>query len=112
MNTELKALIKLALDLFKAGKAAIAKQDFVTVLIPAIYQAASDIPAVSSNFSQLQSDISALAGSAQEADLIAYIISEFDGAGDEKAKDILAAVLKLVADVAQDAIALESAIKA
>lgn len=113
MNTELKALIGSAFDVIGAVKDAVAKADFVTKILPDLYKVfVSDLPNVISNWSDLKKEIDALSGSDAEADLIAYICAEFAGIdSDEKAKNILNAVLKLLVDVAQDALLLEKAIK-
>lgn len=110
MNSELKSLIQLAVDGLKVGQDVIQKKDFVLGIVPDLYKAASDIPAVAANWGQLEAEIKALAGSTQEADLIAYIISKFDGADNAKAQKILSASLNLVMNLVQNSIALKDAI--
>lgn len=113
MNTELKAILQLAFDLFAVGKDAVEKANFVTVLLPVLYKIAADIPAVVSGASDLLPELKVLPGSAQEADLISFIQSQVVSAGvtDAKAQAILQAALKIVSDNVQDINALVVAIK-
>lgn len=113
MNIELKALLKLVLDSVKAGKAALDKQDFVTGLIPKLYAVAADVPVVVAGWKTLPAEWATLVGpgTAEEADLLAFIGSEVGGIlSDDHAKTVLAAVLKLAADVAMDIAALHAAL--
>lgn len=112
MNLELKALFQLALDGFTAGKAAIAKSNFVTVVLPDLYKLAADIPAVAASWSDLKAEIDALAGSQQEADLVAYVIANVPNVTtNAHAALIVDAVLDLVTAVVQKGVALELAIQ-
>lgn len=112
MNVELKALVSLALDGFKAAQLSAQKANFVLAILPALYHVASDVPAVVSNWGDLKAEIEALPGSAQEADLLAFVSGKFATiAPGSHPQAILNAVLKLVTDLANDALALESAIK-
>ena len=112
MNTELKALITLIFDGLKVGQDVLLKKNFVS-LLPDMFDLAKDAPSALNNVSSLLTEIKALAGTAQEADLIAFIETKFSvTTGSPKAVAILHAVLKLVQNGAQDILALQSAIKA
>lgn len=114
MNLELKALLALVLAGFKTAKDAANKSDFVMVVLPDTYKIAMAMPAVVTNWGDLNDEIKALVGTQQETDLVAYVMSDIlPGVTDSaKAKAITAAALDLVVTVAEKAIALEQAIKA
>jgi hypothetical protein len=111
MNTELKSVLAVIFALGKLGKDVIEKAP-LTQEVADLEAAAIAIPAVISNAPSLQSEIQALSQPANEADIIAFIISQFAGvSSDAHAQAILAASLKLIADVAVGGIALAAAIK-
>lgn len=97
MNVELKALLDLVFDGESLVVQLVAKANFM-VLLPQIFKILSmDVPPAVSNWSDLAAEIAALPGSAQEADLIAYIEQKFAGAYDNaKAQLILADILSLL----------------
>lgn len=111
MNAELKALIKTAIDLYGTGAAVIAKQDFVTAILPKLYSVASDIPGVVSSMGDLSAEIAALKGADAETDLVSYVISSVAGVtSDAHAQKVIQAALVMVEHVVQDALALKAAI--
>jgi hypothetical protein len=112
MNTELKAMIQTVFDIVSVVKGAIAKENFVTALLPALYKIAADIPAVVSNWSDLQAEVSALSGASADADLVAFVVSQVAGVtSNAQAQSVISAALDLIVCVGQKAIALEQAIK-
>lgn len=112
MNTGLKALIKAAVDLFAAGKAAVEQENFVTSIMPKLYAVAMDVPAIAQNWSTMDDELKALLASSEaDADLVAYVLSSFAGVTtDEKAKKVLGAVLVAVTHVVQDTVSIHKAI--
>lgn len=111
MNSELKSLINLVFDAEGMVAALIAKENFFTLLPKVFSVLTQDLPSAITNWGDLKNEIAALSGSAQEADLLAFIQSKFILAiPSEKAQAILAAILKLVMDLAQDVSALEGAL--
>lgn len=112
MNTELKASLSVIFALVGIIESAIAKSDFTTVILPKIYSLAVLLPPATQNIADFSNEITALSGAAQEADLLAFIISQFDNVTtDTHAKSILAAAVKLTGDLIPDSIALATAIK-
>lgn len=113
MNAELKALLKLAVDAVSASKDAIAKANFVTVLLPALYQMAADIPGVAANWADLKNEIAALKTQPAEADLLAYVVASVAGVtSNAHAQAVVSAALVMVEHLVQDGLALDQAIKA
>ncbi len=112
MNTALKAILQLIFDsLVIEQDAVVAKKSFLA-LLPDLFPLLADLVAAVPTFTDLPAEIKALGGSAQEADLIAFIETKFGSAlPSGKAAAILAASLKTILDIVQDGLALEVAIK-
>lgn len=93
MNTELKALIALAWDLGALGVDVATSKGTVQEGVDGS-KLLTDVPAVFANWSDLSAEIKALPGTAQEADLIAFIASKAAGLGlSVKAETVLANAL-------------------
>lgn len=109
MNTELKALLDLIFDGESLVAKLVAKQNFFTLLPQVFSILTADLPNAVNNWGSLQAEIAALPGTAQEADLVAYVQKKFALAvsDDAKAQAILAAVLKVVLGAADLATALK-----
>lgn len=111
MNIELKAILSVVFDVMKCGKDLIEKKG-ISEMIGDLEKLGFAIPQVVSNWSSLQEEISALPGSAQEADLIAFVIASFaEIDSDAHAQKILNAALQMASHFSVDAIALVSAIQ-
>lgn len=111
MNTELKAMVGFTFGMIKVGEDLIQKKG-LTEMVPDLEKLGMLVVPVVSNYSTLLDEIKALPGSAQEADLMEFVISEFAlVSGDPKAQAILAASLKMAGDMILDSVALASAIK-
>lgn len=113
VNSELKALIKMAIDLYSTGKAVISKSDFVTGILPALYKVTTDIPGVAAGIGNIQAELTALKSAEADVDLVAYVVASVDGVtADEHAKAVLSAVLVAIEHVVQDILSIKSAIEA
>lgn len=109
---ELKAIVRTAVDLFSLGKSIVGKQDFVTGILPGIYEIAKDVPDLVSNMGGIGAELEALKTLEGDTELVAYILAECAGVtSDEKAKAVLSAVLTAVGHVVQDVFAIKAAIE-
>ncbi len=111
MNTELKALLTVLFAVTKLVEDLVKKAGVFTEVAD-LMPLFAGIPTVVASFGDLEAEVKALGTPANEADVLAFISSEFGlVSNDAKAAKILAAALKLVAD-APDVIALVQAIQA
>lgn len=112
MNAAIKAILALLFDALTIEQDAVVSKKNFLALLPDLFPLLSDLVASVPTFSDLPAEIKALGGTAQEADLISFIEGKFGaGIASGKAATILAAALKIVTDMVQDGLALESAIK-
>lgn len=112
MNSELKALIKASIDLTAVVKSAVAKEDFVTKILPKIYAVISDVPAVAAGIGDLKSELESLKNAEASADLLAYVLANVAGVTtDAHAQKIISASLVMLSHLIQDGIVLVEAIQ-
>jgi hypothetical protein len=109
MNTELKTFIDIAFDGYDIVEDVLSKSYFG--ILKDLVTAATRVPSVISNLSDLQTEIAALASADTQSDLVAYVETKFKNIGTVKAQSILSCVLTLLTHVLQDGLALEAAIK-
>lgn len=112
LNTEIKQLLDLAFDGLTVGQDAVSKN--YVALVSDMIKIASEIPALITDFDDIQQELTDLQGSLQQADLLKYIDTKFKGAiSDKKAQQVLSVCLQMVQHilfVVHDAIALKAAI--
>lgn len=113
MNTELKALVKTAIDVYALAKGIASKQS-LPVLFPAFYTLATDAMSDISGIATLKQELSNLTIDASaDADLLAYVTANVAGiTSDVHAQKVIAAVCDLIVVTAPKVIALEQAIAA
>lgn len=111
MNAGLKVIIETALDLVGASVSVVKKEDFAAVIMPKLFDAFKDVPALVAEVPGILEEIEALKAPEAQADLIAYVIAEVAGVtSSEQAKAVISAVLVAVGHVVSDVIAIRAAI--
>lgn len=108
MNLELKSILSVLFDLVQVGEDVYEKN--YTALAGKLVSVISQVPTLVAHAGELQAEISALPGTAQEADLIAFIETKLVGLPGGDAAQVCAACLKILihsADVVQDVIELK-----
>lgn len=112
MNAELKAMLRTLFDLVKVIEHAVAKDDFVSVLLPDLYRLASDVPGIVSNWNDLLPELKALSGKEEDADLLAFVLAQLSSVtSNEKAVKVLSSALKLALCVGENTADLVKALK-
>lgn len=111
MNTELKAMLTVLFKLFGLGKDLVAKAGMIQDMTD-VTTIAMAVPAIVTNWSDLQVEVAALTTPANLADILSFITAQFVGIdSDAKAQAILTAAIKMASDIALDSVSLASAIK-
>lgn len=114
MNTGLKAIL---VAVFEAITLALdtAQKKGITVEIGDLISLGQSIPAILANVSDLKSEVAAITQEANQADLLAFIATEFSAVTtDARVQAILSACLKLISDlpaIEADTLGLVAAIK-
>lgn len=112
MNAELKALISLVVGVVRTG-IDIYENKGITATFGNLQALAGHIMPVIQNWPNLQSELRALSGTAQEKDLLEFIAKELNLLiTDPKAQQVLSSSVKIVTDLTLDSNSLVQTVKA